>query len=160
MNRWDNSAELQRDHDAALRLIRKQGVVFADDHEAKAKARETLAKVFVAMPDVIFNSCLSLVYVYSMDEQPPVISKNDGYSSISEHLPDGRQVASIGISTQALSCGPEYAAFIVMHELAHVTVNWQFVKGQHGGIFHFWLDMLIRRYNDFHHATIENDYCK
>jgi len=81
MNRWDNPAELQRDLDTALRLIRQQGVVFADDPIAKGQAREILAKIFLAIPDVIFGSCLSLVYVYDMDAQPPAISKNDGYAS-------------------------------------------------------------------------------
>ena len=158
MDRWGNPAELHRDHDTALYLIRQQGVIFADDPIAKGQAREILAKIFLAMPDVIFSSILSLVYVYDQGVQPPAISGNDGYASISERLPDGRKVASIGISTQAIKCGPEYAALIVMHELAHITVNGRLVSGQHGGAFHIWLDMLIRRYNSYHHTSIKNDY--
>ena len=160
MNRWDDPTTLQRDHDTALRLIQQQGVVFASDPAAKAQVREILAKVFVAMPDVVFNSFLSLVYTYDMNQQPPAISESDGYSSVSEKSGDGRKVASIGISIQAMQHGPDYAALIAMHELAHITVNGRLVSGQHGGAFHLWLDMLIRRYNDYHYTNIKNDYCE
>lgn len=160
MNRWDDLDMLQRDHDVALHLIQQQGVIFADDPVAKGQAREILARIFLAMPDVVFDSCLSLLYIYDMGAQPPAISGSDGYSSVSERLPDGRKVASIGISTQAIKRSSEHAALIVMHELAHVTVNSRLVSGQHGGAFHIWLDALLRRYNSYHHTHIENDYCK
>lgn len=97
MSRWDNLPELQQDHDTALRLIRQQDVIFADDPLAKKQAREILIKIFLAIPDVIFSSVLSLVYVYDQDAQLPKIAKCDGYSSISKRFPDGKVVASIGI---------------------------------------------------------------
>lgn len=158
--RWIKPEMLQRDHDAALCLIRQQGIIFASDPAAKAQAREITAKVFLALPDVIFSSILSLVYLYDMDRQPPAVSKSDGYASVSERLPNGRKVASIGISTQALQSGPEYATLVFLHELTHVTIPAKLVEGEHGGAFHFWLDQLIARFNKYHGSTIINDYYK
>ena len=118
--------------------------------------REILIKVFAAIPNVVFTSILSLVYTYDMTRQPSAISKSDGYSSISEHLSDGRQVASIGISLQALQSGPDYATLVFLHELAHVTIDRRLVKGEHSA-FLFWLDQLITRFNKYHSSRIIND---
>lgn len=150
---------MQQDHDTALRLIRQQGVVFADDPTAKEQARELLIKIFVALSDVVYGSPLSLVYIYNMDEQPPELSGCDGRSFVSERQSDGKQVAAVGVSLQALQAGETYGTLILLHELAHVTINSRLVRGKHGGAFHIWLDMLIRQYNSYHGTDIKNDYC-
>ena len=116
VSRWDDPAALRRDHDAALRLIKQQGVVFSDDPQARAAIREAFAKIFLALPDVVRNSSLSLLYPYEMSRQPSGISTCDAYCSVSEHFSDGRQVASIGISVEAIRRGPDYAAFVALHE--------------------------------------------
>ena len=69
--RWADPKKLQQDHDIALRLIKQQGVIFASDPVAKAQFREILIKVFEAIPDVVFNSILSVMYIYDMRAQPP-----------------------------------------------------------------------------------------
>lgn len=160
MREWNNLEEMQQDHDTALRLIRQQGVVFADDPTAKEQARELFINIFVALPDVVFGSTLALIYIYDMDEQPSDIAGSDGYSSISEHQSDGRKVSSLGVSLQALQAGEDYATMILLHELAHITVNESLVTGQHGGAFHLWLDALIRQYNQCHGTDVQNDYAQ
>lgn len=101
------------------------------------------------------RSSLSLVYVYDQREQPESISPNDGYSSVSERQTDGRRVASIGISIQALHRGDEYAVMVLLHELAHILRSYPV---DHGQEFHQTLDKLIVRYNVATGAKIENDY--
>ena len=158
VSRWDDPAALRRDHTAALRRVKQQGIIFSDDPQARAAIREAFAKIFLALPDVVRNSSLSLLYPYEMSRQPPEISTCDGFSSVSEHFQNGRQVASIGISVEAIRRGPDYTALIALHELAHITLDSRFAKGQHGGMFHLWLDYLLLEYNKFHGKNVRNDY--
>lgn len=156
LDRWHDMAALQRDHDIALRELEKQGFVRCRDPHWAAETKRIFTGVIFALQRVIMKSSLSLVYCYDQRQQPPNLAGFDGYSSVHTHEPDGRRVSSIGVSVQALQMGDEYAAFILLHELAHVTGR---NEPEHGQLFHAWLDMLIVSYNKATGAKIINDYC-
>ena len=152
---WTDNTLLQRDHERALRFVREQGITICLDPVEREFAKRTFAPITnVFLPDLLC-SCLSLVYVYDQDAQPPEISKCDGRSSISERQSDGRRVASIGISLQALHAGETYAILIFLHELCHCLYG---VPSEHGPEFHAYLDKLIARYNRATGAAVQNDY--
>ncbi len=158
LTRWTNPAELKGDHDKALEFVLQQGVIISSDPDYRQQAREVVENVFRALPEYVLKSRLSLIYVYDQMQQPPGISDSDGYASIYEHSTSGRRVESIGISIQALQRGMEYAAFVFMHELTHITINHRFLKGSHGGLFHYLLNLYLMYYNRYHGTKIENDY--
>ena len=109
LDRWLNSDQLRRDHDAALRLIDRQGLIRCTDRYWIAEAKGAFLKIIGALWDDIMGSTLSLVYCYDQSIQPTAIAKCDGYSSVSERQSDGQRVASVGISLQALHAGEDYA---------------------------------------------------
>lgn len=156
MNRWDNPAELQRDHDIARRLLLDQGIVLSDDPAALAKLRDVFTSIFLALHhEIMARGTLSLVYCYDQDRQPPRISCCDGYSSVSERLTDGRRVSSVGVSVQALRYDRDYSVMLMLHELAHTLYK---VPSEHGIAFHGHLDRLIAKYNAATGSNIANDY--
>lgn len=156
MSRWDNPAELQRDHDIARRLLLDQGIVLSDDPAALAKLRDVFTSIFLALHrEIMARGTLSLVYCYDQDRQPSRISCCDGYSSVSERLTDGRRVSSAGLSVQALFYSRDYSTMVLLHELTHTLYK---VPSEHGIAFHGHLDRLIARYNAATGAAVKNDY--
>ena len=154
LDRWHNPDQLRRDHDAALRLIDRQGLIRCTDRYWIAEAKGAFLKIIGALWDDVIGSTLSLVYCYDQSIQPPAIAKCDGYSSVSERQSDGWRVASVGISLQALQAGDSYAALVLLHELCHVLHGFP----AHGQEFHKRLDSLIERYNLLAGGNVENDY--
>lgn len=152
---WTDRAMLQRDYELALELVRQQGVRICCDPAELELARRTFLHITKTFFPELLCSCLSLVYIYDMDEQPPALSMCDGRASISETFPDGRQVASIGISLQALHAGEDYSILILLHELTHVLSGF---PSEHGPEFHAYLDRLVERYNLETRSSIVNDY--
>ena len=155
LDRWHNPAQLQRDHDDAICLIDRQGMIRCTDEYWIAEAKGVFLKIIVALWDVVMSSTLSLVYCYDQSAQPPHLAKCEGYSSVSTHLPSGRQVSSIGISIKALQGGDSHAALILLHELTHILSSF---PSEHGAAFHERLDKLIEQYNMSTEASVKNDY--
>ena len=152
---WTDKALLQRDHERAIKFVQDQGVIICFDPAEWEFAKRTFAQITsIFLPDLLC-SALSLVYVYDQDAQPPEISKCDGRSSVSERQSDGRRVASVGISLQALHYREDYAILILLHELTHILSGF---PSEHGPEFHAYLDKLIARYNAATGATVQNDY--
>ncbi len=148
-------SRLKLSRQAALELVLQQGIIIEYD----ANLRKTAKSIFLKIGKVFINeltvSTLSLVYVYDQNKQPANIAKNDGYASISQKLNIFSRVSAIGISTQALQKGEEYAALVFLHELAHILYN---VPDKHGEEFHKHLNKLIDRYNSETGSQIKNDY--
>ena len=154
LDRWHNPDQLRRDHDDALHLIDRQGLIRCTDRYWIAEAKGAFLKIIGALWDDVMWSTLSLVYCYDQSIQPTAIAKCDGYSSVSERQSDGWRVASVGISLQALQAGDSYAALVLLHELCHVLHGFP----AHGQEFHKRLDSLIERYNLLAGGNVENDY--
>jgi len=154
---WLTPETVEREHKTARDLLDNQGIIISTDMKLYEIARSAFQKIALAMPKLILHSTLRLVYVYDQREQPNshIIRTSDGFSSVSERLKDGKRVSSVGISKQALEYSEEYIILVLLHELAHVTVNGQH---NHDETFHCWLDYLIAEYNDFHGTQIINDY--
>lgn len=151
---WCDMEILQQDHEWALELVKVQGIKICLDPAERALAKETLAPITsIFYPDLLC-SILSLIYLYDMDKQPLAVKKSDGYSSVSERQSDGRRVASIGISLQALHAGKDYAVLVFLHELCHCLYS----SSPHGTEFHQKLDFLLKRYNMGTGSDIKNDY--
>lgn len=154
---WTSREMLQHDHELALKFVREQGIKICFDPAERELAKRTFTPITsIFWPDLLCSP-LSMVYLYDMDdmdEQPPAIQKCDGYSSVSEQQSDGRRVASVGVSLQALRAGESYAVLVFLHELCHVLYG----VPPHGREFHQKLDLLIERYNRATGAAIVNDY--
>lgn len=154
IDRWYDLEALRRDHDTALRLLDQQGLVRCMDPHWVAEAKRMFLPVIVALQDAVMGSVLSLVYVYDQRQQPPNIAFCDGYSSASEQMQDGRRVASIGVSIQALQQGDAYATMVLLHELTHILKAYPV---EHGVEFHAQLDRLIDRFNAATGSNLVND---
>lgn len=154
LDRWHDPEQLRRDHDDALRLIDRQGIIRSTDTCWILAAKANFLKIVIALQDVIMGSTLSLVFCYDQDLQPPDIAENDGRASTSERQSTGRRVSAIGISIQALQAGESYAALILLHELCHVLHGFP----SHGPEFHEHLDALIKRFNESTGSNVRNDY--
>lgn len=152
---WCDMELLQQNHEWALELVKAQGIKICLDPAERALAKETLAPITsIFYPDLLC-SILSLIYLYDMDKQPLAVKKSDGFSSVSERQSDGRRVASIGISLQALHAGKDYAVLVFLHELTHILSDF---PSKHGPEFHAYLDRLIKRYNEATRSAVQNDY--
>lgn len=151
---WTSREMLQRDRALALGFVRDQNIKICLDPTERELAKQTFLRITKTFFPDLLCSCLSLIYVYDQDVQPPTVKKCDGYSSVSERQSDGRRVASIGISLQALHAGENYAVLIFLHELCHVLHGFP----AHGPEFHKHLDRLIAKYNAATKGTVVNDY--
>lgn len=151
---WRNKALLQRDHELALSVVRDQGIKICFDPAERKLAKRTFAPITnTFLPDLLC-SALSLIYLFDQTAQPPAVKMCDGYSSVSESESGRRQVASIGISLQALHAGESYVVMVFLHELCHVLHGFP----DHGSKFHRHLDALITRYNTATGSCLKNDY--
>lgn len=156
MDRWTDLRILLEDKRVAMNELDKLGMVISDDLEANAALRRIFTSIFMKFSDIIMEcGTLSLVYTYSQIIQPPELAKNDGFSSTSEHLDDGRRVSSIGVSVEALMYSEEYAAMIILHELTHVLISG---NHEHDEEFHRFLDGLVSEYNSQYGTDLQNDY--
>ena len=156
IDRWSDLSLLLEDKRVAMNELDKLGMVISDDLEANAALRRVFTSVFMVFSDCIMEcGTLSLVYTYSQIIQPPELAKNDGFSSTSEHLGDGRRVSSIGVSVEALRYSEEYAAMIILHELTHVLISG---NHDHDEEFHRFLDDLVEKYNNRYGTDLQNDY--
>ncbi len=153
--RWTDKALLQRDHELALELAREQGIKLCLDPAEREIAKQTFSQISSIFWVDLMCSDLAAIYVYDMDTQPPEVSKCDGYASVGKRQSDGRRVASIGISIQALHAGANYAVMVFLHELTHVLSGF---PSEHGPEYHAYLDRLIERYNQAAGTEITNDY--
>lgn len=152
---WNKPASLQKDKKEAYKLITKQGMILCFDDEERQYAKEIFKPLGEIFKDEILSSSLSFIYLYDQNKQPPSISENDGYSSISKMLKYGRRVSAIGISIQALHETKEYAIMVFLHELAHILYE---PENEHDYMFHNYLNYLIARYNDATGEYVKNDY--
>lgn len=87
-------------------------------------------------------------FVFRQEEQKNENSKHEGMALPFHEIEDMKHVSyAIGISTNALEKGKEYAAGILLHELAHVLVS---VNGgditEHNSDFDTECEKLIRKY--------------
>ena len=135
----------------ARREVLQQGIVICTNPDALEQCAEILFPVFLSLLEEIQESDLCFWYLYRQDKQPPHIAGFDGYSSAK--VIDGRRVASVGLSVEALSAGADYAAMVFMHELSHVITG----RG-HDAVFHARLDRLILKYNRATGKRVRNDY--
>lgn len=133
-----------------MKWIKTKGVVVYKNEEAKKRMAEYIAPVGAVFPELAQK--LSGVYVYKSAEQKGDAFGTDGISWRDETSDVGTLYA-IGISTDALDAGPEYCAFVFLHELCHVATG-----SDHTVAFHEELDRMIRTYNQETGAELENDY--
>lgn len=79
--------------------------------------------------------------------------EEDGYSIWSTNS-TGRTITALGMATQAIRQGRDYAAMIWAHELTHLVTR---VPG-HTAAFHQYLDYLLAEIEDYSGITVKNDY--
>lgn len=133
-----------------MKWIKSKGVVVYQNEEAKHRMAEYIAPVGSVFPDLAKR--LSSVYVYRTEEQKGDARGTDGICWRDETSDVGTLFA-IGISMDALDAGPEYCAFVFLHELCHLATG-----SDHTVAFHEELNNMIRTYNQATGAELENDY--
>lgn len=133
-----------------MKWIMSKGVVVYKNEEAKQRMTEYIAPVGAAFPELVKK--LSAVYVYQTAKQKGDARGTDGICWRDE-TSDAGTLFAIGISTDTLDAGPEYCAFVFLHELCHVATC-----SDHTVAFHEELDRMIRIYNQATGAELENDY--
>ena len=133
-----------------MRWIKTKGAVVFENEAAKQNMAEYIAPVGAVFPDLAKKLCC--IYVYKTVEQKRDARDTDGICWRDETNDVGTLFA-IGISTDTLDAGPEYTAFVFLHELCHMVTN-----TDHTVAFHEELDRMIRVYNQATGAELENDY--
>lgn len=139
-------------------LVNHKGVVMSEDQLQNGFLTVYVERIHKAIPE-LYNGGLSLVYVYDMDEQKNEGSYSDGIDWLDVVVSsDGKPVDklhAIGISTQAIDAGRDYAVMVFLHEYTHTLLE---KPNDHGMMFHFTLDRLIERYNQATGSSVSNDY--
>lgn len=129
----------------------RKGAVICDDPAEKQRLAEYIAPVAAQFP--FFVGKLVGVYPYSMAEQNREDKHEVDGITWEYHDPATGEVGYlIGISIEALEAGQDYAAFLFMHELAHITTD-----GGHPRAFHDQLGELLLIYNRATGANLVND---
>lgn len=159
---WVDLHQLRADGQRVLHWIRQQGVIMCRDPVERVKATEFLLPVFQALEDVIRPMPLVALYLYWQADQPSSLRTTSGTPMRNvdgvewvDATPDRGSLHVIGLSCEALGRGPEFARFLLLHELAHVFGN-----GEHSPAFHQQLDRLIEQFNQHTGGHLVNDYCE
>lgn len=120
-------------------LERDKGVVFDDDEGYYQELAGFLDDLPETFPDLDVYG-LALLYVYDRGKQGEAESGSGGVTWKHKST-DKREACSIGIATEAIDRGKEYALSVFVHEAAHVLTG---VEG-HTELFGIVLDGLLFR---------------
>lgn len=130
----------------------QKGAVICDDPAEKQRLAEYIAPVAALFPFFV-EKLAAGVYTYYMTEQgTEELRECDGITWEFHATDTGEVGYMIGVSVEALDAGEEYAAFLFMHELAHITTG-----GEHPRAFHDQLNELLLIYNQATGANLVND---
>lgn len=148
MNQESEGPRLSNNAERTIAWIEKQGAVVCLDPAEKQRMERYIVPVAELFPDLMKMLCA--VYVYRMSEQTGEAAGSDGicWKNVTNYA--GTRYA-IGISTEALDKGPEYTAFLFMHELAHIK------EPEHSYKFHEILSDMIGQYNHAYSVNLAND---
>lgn len=138
------------DSEQVMEWAKSQGAVVCNDPKERQRLLDYIVPVAAVFPDMVKQ--VNATYVYRMEEQKKKAAGADGMSWKDVAGQKGTLYA-IGISVEALDGGPDYAAFVFMHELAHVVTG----EG-HTSAFHDKLNEMIDIYNKATGANIVNDF--
>ena len=111
-----------------------------------------LARLFM---EEITRSPLCAMYCYRCSDQPessPAF-ETDGYSSWGTN--GTLEIGSIGLAVEILHGDMDYAAFVWLHELAHLMV-----RDGHTDLFEAMLNELVEKYNSLIGTNLQNDYAE
>ena len=133
-----------------MEWAKSQGAVVCDDPKERQRLLDYIVPVAAVFPDLVKQ--VNATYVYRMEEQKKKAAGADGMSWKDVAGQKGTLYA-IGISVEALDSGPDYAAFVFMHELAHVVTS----EG-HTTVFQDKLNEMIDIYHKATGADIVNDF--
>lgn len=144
-----NLTRLERDRDATMQRIKDDGIIMCFDKGEREKAKRLLYSVFRVLERELLESKLSLLYVYRQSEQSAKFSAYDGMCRI---FGDNCKAAAIGLSVELLDGDQDYAAMVLIHEIAHMKYS-----GDDPRFFEY-MDELIAKYNGATGAHVVNDY--
>lgn len=130
----------------------RKGAVICDDPAEKGRLAAYIAPVAALFPYFV-EKLSGGVYPYRMEEQGTLkLREADGITWEYHDTDTGNVGYMIGISCEVMDEGPEYTAFLFMHELAHITTG-----GDHNRAFHDQLGELLLIYNQTTGANLAND---
>lgn len=138
------------DSEQVMEWAKTQGAVVCNDPKESQRLLDYIVPVGAVFPDMVKQ--VNAIYVYRMEEQKKKASGADGMHWKDVAGKNGT-LHAIGISVEALDGGPEYAAFVFMHELAHMVTD-----DRHTTAFNEKLDEMIATYNQATGAGIVNDF--
>lgn len=138
------------DSEQVMEWAKTQGVVVCNEPKERQRLLDYIVPVAAVFPDLVKQ--VNATYVYRMEEQKKKAAGADGMLWKDVAGKKGTLYA-IGISVEAMDGGPEYAAFVFMHELAHMVTD-----VSHTSAFHEKLSEMIATYNQTTGTNIVNDF--
>lgn len=143
-------------HYTAAKLVQQETeVTVSNDPGARALLRLVVQDVFsVLWPEIIEGGTICYLFAFKHSTDADEGMEIDGITYTHIQPLTGNTIHSLGLSEDALSRGPVYAAWCLIHEIAHALTG----DMDHGYIFHTTLDGLYQRYNEARGTSLANDY--
>lgn len=138
--------------EVAMQFVRGQGAILGSYPNARERLQyviDELGRIFPEMEQV------AAFYLYEQSKQTAATwASSDAICSIDADTPGGPYCA-IGVSLEGLAQGHAYAAFLVMHELAHWKTpdTWE-----HSAQYHDTLNRLLDRFAKKTGIVLPNDW--
>lgn len=135
----------------ALAWAKKQGAVICQEPTEKQRLAEYVVPVAALFPDLIAQ-VVGIYPYYMLEQGRDDLKEADGITWEYNDTKIDRKSYAVGISVEGLEAGPEYTAFLFLHELAHTVTGCE-----HNTAFHDQLNSMIKTYNQATGANITND---
>ena len=152
--RWANTQQLKKDRDAALQLVKADGLRLCFDMQERDKAKEIFLPILQVFEDELSNSPLSLIFLYKESEQTGEFAYCDGLCYPFCNEEENREFSAIGVSVELINGDPDFRDMVILHEMTHLFYG----KCEPG--FFGLMDILLRRFNEATGRSIKNDYCE
>ena len=135
-----------------LQWVSSQGIKISHDNTANQMLRYLADEVFSALGSEIDRDCLAAMFTYRQCQQVEPYSDRDAMCWL-DVTSDVGKLYAIGVSVEALEYDFDYCVMLFLHELTHIAKG-----GEHGKVFHVYLDYLLSVYNSVTGSEMQNDY--
>lgn len=132
------------------KLQREDGITPIDAPETMHTMVRYLSEIVPPELVALAENATDLFFLYDMERDNV---PHDG-KSVWDTNSAGREVTALGMATQAIRQGRDYAVMVFLHELAHLITR----EPGHTAAFHQYLDYLLSEVETFSGIPVKNDY--